>query len=67
MWRGELGEKEAVEGREPLLRAERRQRWGENTGKAPISKSSWRKSGKLEITSGTELKKEKGEMRKQRV
>ena len=34
---------------------------GENTGKAPLPKSSWRENGKLEIAAGTELKKEKGE------
>ena len=29
--------------------------------KAPPSKSNWRESGKVETTTGTELKKEKGE------
>ena len=36
---------------------------GENTGKAPLPKSSWRESGKLETATGTELKREKGERR----
>ena len=42
--------------------------WGgvENTGKAPLPKSSWRESRKLE-TAGTKLKREKGERRKERV
>ena len=35
--------------------------WGENTGKAPLPKSSWRESGKLETAAGTKLKREKGE------
>ena len=30
-------------------------------GKTPLPKSSWRKSRKLEIAAGTELKREKGE------
>ena len=69
MWSGEIGEKEATEDREPLLPVERRQRWGcgENTGKAPLLKISWRKSGKLETATGTELKREKEERRKERV
>ena len=37
---------------------------GENTGKAPLPKSSWRESGKLEIAAGTKLKREKGERRR---
>ena len=32
---------------------------GENMGKAPHPKSSWRESGKLETTTGTKLKREK--------
>ena len=44
-----------------------RLRWGENTGKAPLPKSSWRESGKLETATGTELRrKEKGERRKEK-
>ena len=35
----------------------------ENTGKAPLPKSSWRESGKLETAAGTKLKREKGERR----
>ena len=36
---------------------------GEDTGKAPLPKSSWRESGKLETATGTELKRreDKGE------
>ena len=34
---------------------------GEHTGKAPLPKSSWRESGKLETAAGTKLKREKGE------
>ena len=39
--------------------------WGgkEHMGKAPLPKSSWRKSGKLETATGTKLKREKGERR----
>ena len=38
---------------------------GQNTGKAPLPKGSWRESGKLETATGTKLKgkKEKGERR----
>ena len=39
---------------------------GENTGKAPLPKSSWRESRKLETAAGTELKREKGERRKEK-
>ena len=60
--RGELGETEDVEGREPLLYAERRQRWGWGRKKQP-PKSSWRESGKVETATGTELKRDKGERR----
>ena len=58
-----MGSKKATEGREPLLRAERGRRLGkgENTGRAPLPKSSWRESGKLETTAGTKLKREKGQ------
>ena len=35
----------------------------ENTGKAPLHKSSWRESGKLETATVTGLKREKGERR----
>ena len=61
--RGEFGEQEAAEGREPLFGAERGQRLGrgENMGKAPLPKSSWRESGKLETAAGPKLKREKGE------
>ena len=61
--RGELGEREAAEGRELLLQAERGRRWRGNMGKAPLPKSSWRQSGKVETATGTELKREKGERR----
>ena len=40
---------------------------GENKGKAPLPKSSWRESGKLETATGTKVKREKGERRKERV
>ena len=56
-----------MEGREPLLHVERgwRQRdGGENMGKAPLPKSSWRESGKLETAIVTELKREKRERRR---
>ena len=39
----------------------------ENTGKACLPKSSWRESGKWETAAGTELKREKGERRMERV
>ena len=32
-------------------------------GKAPLSKNSWKESGKLETATGTKLKREKGERR----
>ena len=38
-------------------------RVGEHTGKAPLPKSSWRESEKLETATGTKLKREKGERR----
>ena len=54
-WRGELGEREAVE---------RRERMGGGYRKStPLPKSSWRDSGKVEKAAGTELKREKGERR----
>ena len=66
-WHGEvnLGREKLVVGREPPLQAERGPRLGqgENTGKAPLPKSSWRESGKLETAAGTKLKREKGESR----
>ena len=34
---------------------------GENIGEAPLPKSSWRESEKLETVVGTKLKREKGE------
>ena len=61
--RVELGEREATEGREPLLHVERGRRWGESMGKAPLPKSSWRESRKLETATRTKLKREKGERR----
>ena len=36
---------------------------GENTGRAPLPKSSWRESEKLETATGTKLKREKEERR----
>ena len=42
-WRDELGEREAVEGRELFFLAERGQRWEENIGKHPsLPESNWR-------------------------
>ena len=41
--------------------------WRENIGKAPLPKSSCRENGKLETATGTELKKEKGERRRERL
>ena len=38
-------------------------RVGGNMGKAPLPKSSWRESGKLETAAVTKLKREKGERR----
>ena len=61
--RGEVGEREATEGRELFLLAGRGWRRWESTGKAPHPKSSWRESGKVETVIGTEKKgrKEKGD------
>ena len=62
--RGELGEREAAEGRKLLLRVVRGHRWEcVYTGKAPLPKNRWRESGKLETGTGTELRREKGEKR----
>ena len=65
MWRGELEESEAREGRELILLVERGQRQGESTGKTAGGKkeSSWREKGKVETATGTELKREKRERR----
>ena len=53
-----------MECREVLLCAERTETGlGESMGKAPLPKSNWRESGKLETATGTELKREKGEKR----
>ena len=67
-WRAELGEQEATKGREPLLRVERGKRLGrgEHMGKAPLLKSSWRESRKLETAAESKLKREKGERRKRK-
>ena len=35
----------------------------ENTGIAPLPKSSWRESGKVETAAGPKLEREKGERR----
>ena len=37
---------------------------GGDVGKAPLLKSSWRESGKLETATGTKLKRKKGERRR---
>ena len=63
--RGELGEREAMEGREPPFHAERGQRGRIREKHFP--KSRWTESGKVETATGTELKREKGERRKERV
>ena len=43
--------------------ADRGHRQGDSMGKArPALKSSWRGNGKVEIATGTELKREKGEV-----
>ena len=42
-----------------------RGRAGENMEKGPLPKSSWRESWKLETATGTKLKSEKGERRKE--
>ena len=61
--RGELGEREASGGQGAAFAGGERTETGvgENMGKAPLPKSSWRESGKLETATGTELKREKGE------
>ena len=63
--RGELGEREAGSRQGAAFADGERMETGaaENTGKAPLPKSSWRESGKLETATGTKLKREKGEKR----
>ena len=67
--RGELGEREAVEGRELYLLAERGQRWGKSTGKSaphPKKKAAGEKVEKWNQSQGWNKKKgrrEKGERR----
>ena len=62
--RGKLREREAAEGRELILCAERGRRWGwGGYRKSTPPKSSWSESGKVETAAGTELKREKGERR----
>ena len=58
-----------MKGREPFLRAERKWRLGKGGeyGKSTLPKSSWRESRKLETATGTKLKREKGERRKERA
>ena len=65
MGRGEvnLGSEKAREGRCFCEQREDGDWVGESTGKAPLPKSSWRESGKLETATGTKLKREKGERR----
>ena len=67
MWRGELEESEAREGRELILLVERGQRQGESTGKTAGGKkeSSWREKGKVGTAARVGTKK--GEKRKERV
>ena len=58
-----LGSEKAQEGR-CFRECRENGDWGrENMGKAPLPKSSWRESGKLETATGTK----KGERRKERV
>ena len=65
VWRSELGEREAVEGRELFLLMERRQRWGGEYRKSTTPpQSSWRESVKVETVAGTEQKRKKGERRR---
>ena len=59
MQRGELGEREAVEGREPFLCVKREWRWGENMGKTPPNPNAAGEKWKVETAAGTELKREK--------
>ena len=63
--RGKLGEREAG-GRQGVAFAGRERTEtgsGENMGKAPLPKSSWRETEKLETATGAKLKREKGERR----
>ena len=56
-----FGSQKAQEGRYFCKQREDRDRGvggGENMGKAPLPKSSWRESGKLEIATRTKLKRE---------
>ena len=67
--RGERGEREAGSGQEAAFAGRERTETGrgrgaENTEKAPLPKSSWRESGKLETATGSKLKREKGERRR---
>ena len=61
--RNEVGEREAVEGREQFLFAERGQRWGESVGKAPPPKAAGKKVEKWKQPQrlNKEERKEKGE------
>ena len=67
MWRGELGEREAAEGRArqgAAFACRKRMETGDRVGeKHQPPKTSWRESGKVEITAGTDLKRETGERR----
>ena len=66
MQRGELQEREDGDGQGAAFAG---REWTETGGrgriqkKAPLPKSSWRESGKLETATGTKLKREKGERR----
>ena len=65
MQRGELGGKKPLRVGNCFCGRREDGDWGgrENTGKAPLPKSSWTESGKLETAAGTKLKREKGERR----
>ena len=52
MQRGELGKREATEGREPLLHMERGWRGGGNMGKAPSPKAAGEKVEKWKQPQG---------------
>ena len=55
-----------MEGRELVLLVERTEMGGGHRKGSP-PEYSWREGGKVETAAGTELKREKGERRKERV
>ena len=66
-----MGREKPAAGTKLLLQGERAQRLGagegKNTEKAPLPKSSWKESAKLETATGTKLKREKGQRTKESV